>query len=119
MIAGDLLGPLGARSATVALSPTQRSLTRSLSPSSTGKCCGVPTLWNEGFVSRVVAGDKLKRCLFVGASGVFLLLLAFFMVLTNTTTLLITLAVLAAIIFGSSRLVMAGTAESNKRSGRN
>ncbi len=65
----------------------------------------------------MVAVNTLKRFISVIAVGLGLLALAVFMVLTNTVTLLITLAVLAAVIVGSSRLILAGSEETHRKSG--
>jgi hypothetical protein len=59
----------------------------------------------------------LKRCLSVVVGCLCLLALAGFMVLTNTVALVITLAVLAAVIFVSSRLVLSGTQEGQRKTG--
>jgi hypothetical protein len=47
----------------------------------------------------VVAVNRLKRSLLVGAGGLGLLVLALLIVLTNAVTLVITLAIVATIIF--------------------
>ncbi len=75
------------------------------------------TLNDEGFVRRVVAVKTLKGYIAVVAGGLGLVVLAGFLVLTNTVALVITLAILAAVIFASSRLVWAGTEEGRKRTG--
>jgi VIT1/CCC1 family predicted Fe2+/Mn2+ transporter len=62
----------------------------------------------------VVPVNSLKRGAAFAAGGLCLLALAVFMVLTSTATIVITLAILAAVILGLFRLVLAGSEDAHK-----
>jgi len=58
-----------------------------------------------------VAVNSLTRYAWGAGAGVVILALAFLTVLANAVTLVITLVVLAGVVFGASRLVVAGSNE--------
>jgi hypothetical protein len=58
-----------------------------------------------------VAINSLTRYAWGASAGVVILALAFLTVLANAVTLVITLVVLAGVVFGVSRLVVAGSNE--------
>jgi len=56
-----------------------------------------------------VALNRWTGYVWGAGAGLVILALAFFTVLANAVTLVITLVVLAGVVFGLSRLVVAGT----------
>lgn len=58
--------------------------------------------------------DTLKCCLWVSCGTLGLLVLAVLVVLTSTAGLVLTLAILAGIVFGLFRLVLASPEQEHK-----